>query len=135
VSGPAGNATGHAGIVEPARALVVMGVSGCGKSTVGKACAQALGWSFVEGDDYHAASSIAKMHAGVPLTDADRDSWLERLAEVLREAREPASRHRTGLVLPCSALRKRYRDRLRAASPGLRFAFLELRHADAVARV
>lgn len=117
------------------RALIVMGVSGCGKSTVGKACALALGWSFVEGDDYHTAASVAKMHAGIALSDADRDSWLGRLEDVLREARDPASPRHAGLVLPCSALRKKYRDRLREASPGLRFAFLALSTTEALDRV
>ena len=64
-------------------AIVVMGVSGCGKSSVGEACAQALGWMLHEGDAYHAPQSIAKMRAGVPLTDADRAGWLDRLAALL----------------------------------------------------
>lgn len=65
------------------QALVVMGVSGCGKSSVGAACADALGWTLHEGDTYHAPESVAKMRAGTPLTDADRAGWLDRLADLL----------------------------------------------------
>lgn len=112
-------------------AVVVMGVSGCGKSTVGKACAQALGWDFVDGDDFHSEASIAKMRAGEPLTDSDRSEWLHRLADLLADAH--ADRRR--LFLPCSALRRAYRELLRNACPGLRFVFLSLTQDDALARV
>lgn len=115
--------------VMDAGALVVMGVSGCGKSTVGRACADLLDWSFVEGDDFHSPASVEKMAAGIALTDADREGWLARLADILRSSRG------RGLVLPCSALRKVYRDELRAASPGLRFVYLELSEDEAVRRV
>ena len=109
-------------------ALVVMGVAGCGKSSLGRACADALGWPLLEGDDYHAPESVAKMRAGTPLTDADREGWLARLGEML--AARPQ-----GAVLTCSALRQRYRNQLRAARPGLRFAFLDLDEATARERV
>jgi gluconokinase len=107
-----------------------MGVSGCGKSSVGEACAQALGWVLHEGDAYHAPESIAKMRAGIALTDADRSGWLDRLAGLLAPAATGE-----GVVLTCSALRRKYRDRLREALPGLGFAFLELGYDDALARV
>jgi gluconokinase len=107
-----------------------MGVSGCGKSSVGEACAQALGWTLYEGDSYHAPESVAKMRAGVPLTDADRSGWLDRLAALLASA--PAD---GGVVLTCSALRRRYRDQLRQAQPQLGFAFLQLDYEAALARV
>jgi len=107
-----------------------MGVSGCGKSSVGDACAQALGWPLHEGDAYHSQESVAKMRAGTPLTDADRSGWLDRLAELLA-APPPGA----GVVLTCSALRHRYRERLRQALPGLGFAFLQLDYAQALARV
>lgn len=103
----------------PAR-WVVMGVSGCGKSEVGKRLAAALGVRFLEGDAYHSASNVAKMAAGIPLDDADRADWLRTLQAEIAEARERGD----GLVLACSALKRRYRDLLRAADPGLRFAHL-----------
>ncbi|GAB4061267.1 gluconokinase [Uliginosibacterium sediminicola] len=109
-------------------ALVVMGVAGCGKSSLGAACAERLGWRLIEGDDYHSAEAVAKMRSGTPLTDADRAGWLDRLGALLQA--EPG-----GAVLTCSALRKTYRERLRAAVPGLRFAFLDLPQAVAEARV
>lgn len=109
-------------------ALVVMGVAGCGKSSLGQACATAVGWPLLEGDDFHAPSSIAKMRQGQALTDADREGWLHTLATQLQ-------RHPDGVVLTCSALRQRYRDQLRAAHPRLGFAFLDLDRATAQARV
>jgi gluconokinase len=112
-------------------AVVVMGVSGCGKSTVGKACADALGWDFVDGDDFHSDASIAKMRAGEPLTDSDRAEWLQRLASLLAETCANGRR----LFLPCSALRRAYREQLRSACPGLRFVFLSLSQDDSLARV
>lgn len=112
------------------QAIVVMGVSGCGKSSVGAACADALGWTLHEGDTYHSPESVAKMRAGTPLTDADRAGWLDRLADLLASPPEGAGR-----VLTCSALRRRYRDRLRAAAPHLGFVFLALDYDAALARV
>ncbi|MBS0403553.1 MAG: gluconokinase [Proteobacteria bacterium] len=107
-----------------------MGVSGCGKSSVGAACAEALGWELHEGDAHHASESIAKMRAGTPLTDADRAGWLDRLADLLAPAAQGQ-----GVVLTCSALRRSYRDRLRGAQPRLGFVFLALDYAQALARV
>ncbi|WP_035374162.1 gluconokinase [Pseudoduganella violaceinigra] len=100
---------------------VVMGVSGSGKSTLGIALAKALDVRFEEGDDYHPAANIAKMRAGQPLTDADRAGWLARLAELIRQAAAAEA----GMVLSCSALKRRYRDQLRAADPALRFIHLD----------
>lgn len=108
--------------------LVVMGVSGCGKSHVGAALARRLGWPLIEGDEFHSDSNRARMRAGIALTDADRAGWLDRLSAEL--AHRPA-----GAVLTCSALKAAYRQRLRAASPGLRFAWLDLDLASARARV
>lgn len=110
--------------------LVVMGVAGCGKSTLAEAVARAQATVMLEGDAFHSAASVAKMREGVPLTDADRAGWLDLLAGKLAEA--PAG---AGLVLSCSALRLAYRDRLRQAAPGLRFAYLELSREQALARV
>jgi gluconokinase len=109
------------GTHEQAIRWVVMGVSGCGKSTVGKALAAALGARFVEGDAYHPAANVAKMSAGLALDDADRAAWLLDLQTPLREARARGE----GIVLSCSALKRRYRDVLRAADPTLRFAHLD----------
>ncbi|HWP19408.1 MAG TPA: gluconokinase [Burkholderiaceae bacterium] len=114
--------------IAPGPALVVMGVAGCGKSSLGRSCSEALGWQLFEGDDYHSPSNMAKMQAGVPLTDEDRQGWLDRLGRLLKE-------HPEGAVLTCSALRQRYRDHLRAARPGLHFAFLDLDEPTAYARV
>lgn len=108
--------------------LVVMGVSGCGKSTVARALATSLGLALLEGDDFHAPASIAKMRQGVPLTDEDRAGWLDRIAAALAAA--PA-----GAVASCSALKRSYRSRLREAVPGLRFVFLDLPEPVAQARV
>ena len=111
------------------RALVVMGVSGCGKSSVGQALADALGWTLHEGDAHHAEESIRKMQAGIPLTDDDRSGWLDRLAQLLAQAM-PGQ----GVVLTCSALKRKYRDQLRKAQQ-LGFVFLELDYATALERV
>ena len=97
-----------------------MGVSGCGKSTVGAQLAAALGVAFIEGDGLHPARNVALMTAGTPLTDADRADWLATIAARLGQAH--AAGH--GLVVSCSALKRRYREQLRAACPGLRFVHL-----------
>lgn len=114
------------------RALVVMGVSGCGKSSVAQVLAASLGWTLHEGDAYHAAESVRKMQAGIALTDEDRDSWLAHLSAILATARPGG-----GIVLTCSALKRKYRDRLRQAQPagGLGFVFLDLDYATALQRV
>lgn len=100
-----------------------MGVSGCGKSTVGRGLAASLGVPFVEGDDLHPPGNVARMAAGVPLTDDDRAGWLDAVAERLgdRMAR------RDGVVVACSALKRRYRDRLRQSAPDLQLVYL---HGD-----
>lgn len=93
--------------------VIVMGVSGCGKSTVGAALAAARGWRFLDADDFHPVANKAKMQAGTALTDEDRRGWLDALAEQL------AYHHGKGLdlVLACSALKVAYRERLRRAAP------------------
>lgn len=108
--------------------LVVMGVSGCGKTSLAQAVAEAAGARFIEGDAHHSAANLAKMRQGIALTDADRDGWLDTLAAELRRPPLPA-------VLSCSALKRSYRERLRAASPGLRFAFLDIDRGEALCRV
>jgi gluconokinase len=99
---------------------VVMGVSGSGKSVIGAALARALGTDFVEGDDYHSAENVERMASGIPLTDADRAQWLRALALRIRGAKDAG----TGLVMTCSALRRSYRNLLRAEAGELRFVFL-----------
>jgi gluconokinase len=99
---------------------VVMGVAGSGKSVIGAALAHALGVEFVEGDQYHSAENIERMSRGVPLTDDDRAQWLRSLARRIREARDAG----TGLVMSSSALKRSYRDILRAEAGDLRFVFL-----------
>ena len=100
--------------------LVVMGVSGTGKSTVAKALQQRLGWFFAEGDDLHPAVNVAKMAAGIPLDDADRWPWLDAIAALT--SAQAAQGHST--IVTCSALHRSYRDRLRAAAAGTVFVHL-----------
>ena len=99
---------------------VVMGVSGSGKTTVGRLIAERLGWAFVEGDDLHPEANRRKMAAGTPLTDEDRWPWLDRIAARMR--RDDGEGH--SIVVACSALRRSYRDRLRACGADVRFLHL-----------
>ena len=108
--------------------LVFMGVAGSGKSTLGAAVAARLGRVWLEGDDFHGEANRRKMAEGQPLTDADRAAWLAALCEQLR--RQPP-----GAMAACSALKRAYRDQLRQATPGLRFAFLDITKAEARRRV
>ena len=96
-----------------------MGVSGSGKTTVGSALADALGMRFVDADDLHPDSNVAKMAANIPLTDDDRWPWLNAVGEHLQAARA------TGLVMACSALRRAYRDRIRSVAPDVVFVHLD----------
>jgi gluconokinase len=96
--------------------IVVMGVSGCGKSLLAQALAERLALPFVEGDELHPPANVAKMAAGTPLTDEDRQGWLEAIAS--RLAAQPE------VVVTCSALKRRYRDLLRASAPDLRLVHL-----------
>lgn len=89
--------------------VVVMGVAGVGKTTVARLLAQRLGAPFAEGDEFHPDANIAKMAAGIPLDDADREPWLRRIAEWMAER----GREGTGGVVTCSALKRHYRDILR----------------------
>ncbi|WKK71143.1 gluconokinase [Rathayibacter oskolensis] len=100
------------------RAIVVMGVSGSGKSTVAALLAGQLGWSFLEGDDLHPQANVAKMAAGTPLTDDDRAPWLAEIARTVDERIDAGG----SVVITCSALRRRYRDVLRR--PDLVFVHL-----------
>lgn len=108
--------------------VVFMGVAGCGKSSLAQEVAAALRLPLIEGDDFHPQDNQDKMRQGIPLTDADRTGWLDALAGQL-------SGHPGGVLLTCSALKRAYRDRLRAAAPGLKFVFMDISRPDAQARV
>jgi gluconokinase len=111
------------------RAVVIMGVSGCGKSTLGGALAAALGWRFVEGDTLHPPSNVAKMAAGIPLDDADRRPFLAGVAAALVAGREH------GVVVTCSALKRSYRDFLRAAAGDVVFVLPDVSREALAARL
>jgi gluconokinase len=100
--------------------LVVMGVSGVGKTTIAERLSTRLGYECVEGDDFHPRENVEKMSAGVPLQDADRLPWLHRLADWLRERHQAG----TSTVMTCSALRRRYRDVLREGAENTSFVHL-----------
>lgn len=106
---------------EPPRIVLLMGVSGSGKTTVGQQLARDLGWDFVEADDLHSPENVAKMRRGTALTDADRASWLTALSDVVR------SHLRDGrpAVVASSALKRAYREQLVQGRPDVRIAFLD----------
>lgn len=110
--------------------LVMMGVCGCGKSTVGEALAKSLGWRFLDADDFHPPANVAKMAGGTPLTDEDRWPWLDGIADELA-AILARGEH---AVLACSALRQAYRDRL-ARAGDVRFVHLAGDRATIAARL
>jgi gluconokinase len=112
-------------------ALVVMGVSGSGKTTVAELLAKKLGWPFMEGDRLHPPANVEKMRQGTPLNDADRWPWLDRIGEELKRW---AAAGKSG-VLTCSALKRVYRDRIRAARPDVRFIYVKGSEALIEARV
>ena len=113
------------------RALVVMGVSGSGKTETSHAVADALGFRHIEADHFHPEENVARMRAGTPLSDADRVEWLQKLVVEMQRAIDDD----VGFVLACSALKRRYRDLLRDAVPGLCFAHLSIDYDTAVQRV
>ncbi|MDV6319309.1 gluconokinase [Chromohalobacter sp. HP20-39] len=100
--------------------VIVMGVSGCGKTSVGERLAEALDGRFIDGDHYHSTTSVEKMSRGEPLDDDDRAGWLARLAELVREGRD----NRETVVIGCSALKREYRDVLRGGDDALCFVHL-----------
>ena len=101
--------------------IVIMGVSGCGKSTVGKALAERLHATFLDADDFHPAANVEKMRAGTPLNDEDRTPWLATLNRELRERSQGGER----VVLACSALKLRYREAIGAELPHVDWIFLD----------
>lgn len=113
----------------PAPLVVVMGASGCGKSSVGAALAARLGVPFQDADDLHPASNIAKMSSGIPLTDDDRAPWLRIVGDELHR------QERTGLVIACSALRQIYRDVIREHAAEVFFVHLDVKKEVLAARL
>ncbi|RKP50957.1 gluconokinase [Trinickia fusca] len=112
-------------------ALVVMGVAGCGKTSIAHALAASIGGRFIEGDAFHPAANVEKMTRGIALTDGDRIGWLDSLAAELARAAAAGERP----VLACSALKRRYRDRLRASGASLGFVYLEVNKQQALTRM
>lgn len=103
------------------RFFIVMGVSGCGKSSVGKSLAQTLGWDFYDADDFHPPANVAKMASGIPLDDSDRAPWLAALHDLISsslEADKPG-------VLACSALKERYRQQLMDGNEDVQIVYLQ----------
>lgn len=111
--------------------LVVMGVSGSGKTTIARRLAQSLGYLFLDGDDLHPPANIAKMSAGVPLEDADRSPWLDAIAVWMHRALMAGH---SGVVA-CSALKRSYRERLREVGPAVRFVYLDVAHDELAQRL
>jgi gluconokinase len=101
--------------------VVLMGVSGSGKTTVGRELARQLGWHFLDADDYHPAANIAKMHAGIPLTDEDRKPWLKALADRIDEARARGE----NVALACSVLKHEYQEYLRHDLDEVQYVYLK----------
>ena len=110
--------------------LVVMGVCGCGKTTIGEALAQALGWPFFDADDFHPEANVAKMASGQPLTDADRWPWLDGIATAMQRVLAGGGH----AVLACSALKEAYRIRLQRAGD-VRIVYLKGDEATIAARL
>jgi gluconokinase len=110
--------------------VVIMGVSGAGKTTIGTLLAATLDWRFVDGDLLHPPANTEKMRAGVPLTEQDRAPWLAALHEVIARTVD----RRESMVIACSALTARYRDALRGECRGVRFVYLKVLQGVAVER-
>jgi carbohydrate kinase (thermoresistant glucokinase family) len=107
--------------VKPPLVIVLMGVSGCGKSTTGAALSQRLGWPFRDADSFHPQANVDKMSRGVPLTDEDRRPWLEAIAQWIDERCEAGERG----IVSCSALKQAYRRRIVGARRDVRLVFLK----------
>ena len=103
-----------------AMAIVLMGVSGCGKTRIGEALTQTMGWPFYDGDDYHPKANIDKMSQGMPLNDDDRQPWLEELYKIIREHLDRG----IDVIVSCSALKAKYRETLRGDLETVRFVHL-----------
>jgi carbohydrate kinase (thermoresistant glucokinase family) len=103
------------------QAVVLMGVSGCGKTSVGVRLSRLLDWPFYDGDDYHPEENVTKMGLGIPLDDADRTPWLANLNDLISEHLSTGR----SMLLACSALKEKYRDQLAKGNPGMVFVYLK----------
>ncbi|MGD1941243.1 MAG: gluconokinase [Leptolyngbyaceae cyanobacterium] len=110
--------------------VILMGVSGSGKSTIGQQLARAMGWRFVEGDELHPLANVEKMRQGIPLTDADRGPWLQAIRQQIDQLQQA----KQGAVITCSALKQRYREVLQSAQPTGTLRFIYLKVSPAVLR-
>jgi gluconokinase len=106
---------------EAPQAIILMGVSGCGKTAVGERLSQVLGWAFFDGDDFHPTDNIAKMSRGLPLNDDDRVPWLANLHDLIADHLETGR----SMILACSALKEKYRDQLKEGNPGTLVVYLK----------
>ena len=113
------------------RAIVVMGVSGCGKSTVAARLAERLGWDLAEADTFHCAANVEKMRSGIALTDEDRWPWLDAIAAWIGAARAQDR----PCIVACSALKRRYRERLAGGHHDVRFVYLQGDYETVAARL
>ena len=100
--------------------LIIMGVAGCGKTTVGRMLSEKLGWKYFEGDEYHPKENVAKMSAGIPLNDDDRKPWLLKLRSIIEDALALG----TNIILTCSALKESYREILKV-NDDVKFIYLK----------
>ena len=114
----------------PIRIIVLMGPAGAGKTTIGVALAQSLGWRFLDADEFHSPANVEKMRSGVGLTDTDRAPWLA----AMRDALERALTTDTSVILACSALKERYRRALTPEAAGSQIRFVYLHADEAVLR-
>jgi gluconokinase len=122
---------GRTGKKAPAAAIVVMGVSGCGKSAIGEPVAKELSLPVLEGDDFHPEANVERMASGLPLHDEHRWGWLDAIGAAIAEHMRDGG----GVVVSCSALKRKYRDRLRGCYPDILFVYLKIDRQTAHKRV
>lgn len=113
------------------KAVIIGGVAGAGKTTVGRILAQRTGWPFFDGDDFHPRTNIEKMSSGIPLGDDDRLPWLEKIRSKIKES----LLERQNIIVACSSLKKRYRDIIRGNLEGVQFFILDIDYETAFQRI